>query len=125
MARILIIEDSVSVRVSIKNILTPEGHEVIEASSGEEALDILAESHDFDVIISDINMPDMDGITFIKHQKEHEIYREIPTIMCTTEPDPNIAIEAKKIGVIKAWITKPVKPEVLLTFVNKLIKKES
>ena len=123
MARILIIEDSISVRVSLKNILTPLGHEVIEAISGEDALDKLAESPNFDIIISDINMPDMDGITFVKHQKENELYREIPTIMCTTEPDPNIAIEAKKLGVIKAWITKPVRPDVLITFVNRLLKK--
>ena len=122
MARILIVEDSVSVRVSLKNILTPLGHEVVEATSGEDALDKLAESSNFDIIISDINMPDMDGITFIKHQKENEKYRDIPTIMCTTEPDPNVAIEAKKLGVIKAWITKPVRPEVLITFVNRLIK---
>ena len=122
MARILIVEDSVSVRVSLKNILTPLGHEVVEATSGEDALDKLAESSNFDIIISDINMPDMDGITFIKHQKENAKYRDIPTIMCTTEPDPNVAIEAKKLGVIKAWITKPVRPEVLITFVNRLIK---
>ena len=95
----------------------------VEAVSGEDALDKLAESHDFDVIITDINMPDMDGITFIKHQKENELYSQIPTIMCTTEPDPNVAVEAKKLGVIKAWITKPVRPEVLITFVNRLIKK--
>ena len=123
MARILIIEDSVSVRVSLRNILEPLGHEIVEAVSGEDALDKLAISHDFDVIITDINMPDMDGITFIKHQKENELYSQIPTIMCTTEPDPNIAVEAKKLGVIKAWITKPVRPEVLITFVNRLIKK--
>ena len=123
MARILIIEDSVSVRVSLRNILEPLGHEIVEAVSGEDALDKLAESHDFDVIITDINMPDMDGITFIKHQKENKLYNQIPTIMCTTEPDPNVAVEAKKLGVIKAWITKPVRPEVLITFVNRLIKK--
>jgi len=122
-AKILIIEDSVSVRVSLRNILEPLGHEIVEAVSGEDALDKLAISHDFDVIITDINMPDMDGITFIKHQKENELYSQIPTIMCTTEPDPNIAVEAKKLGVIKAWITKPVRPEVLITFVNRLIKK--
>ena len=122
-ARILIVEDSLSVRVSLRNILEPLGHEIVDAVSGQDALDKLAESHSYDVIITDINMPDMDGMTFIKHQKENEIYSQIPTIMCTTEPDPNVAIEAKKIGVIKAWITKPVRPEVLITFVNRLIKK--
>tara|TARA_Y100001970_G_C14247935_1_gene869648 strand:- start:249 stop:620 length:372 start_codon:yes stop_codon:yes gene_type:complete len=122
-ARILIIEDSLSVRVALRNILEPLGHEVVDAVSGQDALDKLAISHDFDVIITDINMPDMDGLTFIQHQKDHEIYSQIPTIMCTTEPDPNVAEEAKKLGIIKAWITKPVRSEVLITFVNRLIKK--
>ena len=73
MAKILIIEDSISVRVSLKNMLIPLGHVVVEAESGEEGLDKLAESPDFDVILCDINMPDMDGMQFVTHQKNHEV----------------------------------------------------
>jgi len=122
MAKILIIEDSITVRVFLKNILIPIGHEVIEAVSGEDALDKLNDSTNFDIILCDINMPDMDGITFVKHQRDHKIYCNIPTIMVTTESDPKLANEAKKIGVIKAWITKPVKPEVLIKFIDRLTK---
>ena len=95
MAKILIIEDSMTVRVFLKNILLPIGHDVVEAVSGEDALDKLNESTNFDIILCDINMPDMDGITFVKIQKEHEIYCNIPTIMITTESDPKLANEAK------------------------------
>ena len=68
MAKILIIEDSDSVRISLKNILTPEGHEVVEAVNGLDALQQLEKRHDFDVILCDINMPEMNGMEFIKEQ---------------------------------------------------------
>ena len=124
MAKILIIEDSVSVRVSLKNMLLPLGHVVVEAESGEQGLDRLAESSDFDVILCDINMPDMDGMEFVTHQTNHEEYSKIPTIMCTTESHPSVANSAKKLDVIKAWITKPVRADVLQTFIDRLMKKK-
>ena len=124
MAKILIIEDSDSVRISLKNILTPEGHEVVEAVNGLDALRQLEERHDFDVILCDINMPEMNGMEFIKEQCSHEAYCAIPTVMCTTESHPRLTQEAKQTGVVRAWLMKPFKPEILKATVDRIIREK-
>ena len=76
-------------RISLKNILIPAGHEVVEAVNGLDALQQLEKETGFDVILCDINMPEMNGMEFIKEQCNHDTYCEIPTVMCTTESHPN------------------------------------
>ena len=124
MAKILIIEDSDSVRISLKNILTPEGHEVVEAVNGLDALQQLEKRHDFDVILCDINMPEMNGMEFIKEQCNNEAYSGIPTVMCTTESHPRLTQEAKQTGVVRAWLMKPFKPEILKATVDRIIREK-
>ena len=124
MAKILIVEDSDSVRISLKNILTPDGHEVIEAANGLEALQRLEETQGFDVILCDINMPEMNGMEFIKEQCNHETYCDIPTVMCTTESHPRLTQEAKQTGVVRAWLMKPFKPEILKATVDRIIREK-
>lgn len=124
MAKILIIEDSDSVRISLKNILTPDGHEVVEAVNGLDALSQLENAHDFDVILCDINMPEMNGMEFIKEQCNHESYSDIPTVMCTTESHPRLTQEAKQTGVVRAWLMKPFKPEILKATIERILKEK-
>ena len=124
MAKILIIEDSDSVRISLKNILTPEGHEVVEAVNGLDALQQLEKRHDFDVILCDINMPEMNGMEFIKEQCNNDAYCGIPTVMCTTESHPRLTQEAKQTGVVRAWLMKPFKPEILKATVDRIIREK-
>ena len=125
MAKILIVEDSDSVRISLKNILTPDGHEVIEAANGLEALQRLEETQGFDVILCDINMPEMNGMEFIKEQCAHETYCDIPTVMCTTESHPRLTQEAKQTGVVRAWLMKPFKPEILKATIERILKENA
>ena len=124
MAKILIVEDSDSVRISLKNILTPDGHEITEAVNGLDALRKLEESQDFDVILCDINMPEMNGMEFIKEQCNNDGYRDIPTVMCTTESHPRLTSEAKQTGVVRAWLMKPFKPEILKATIDRIIKEK-
>ena len=131
MAKILIIEDSDSVRISLKNILTPDGHEVVEAVNGLDALSQLENAHDFDVILCDINMPEMNGMEFIKEQCNHESYCDIPTVMCTTESymgssgsPSKFAQKAKETGVVKAWVVKPFQPDKVKTIVERIVEKK-
>jgi len=124
MAKILIVEDSDSVRISLKNILLPVGHEIVEAINGIEALSRLEEKSDFDVILCDINMPEMNGMEFIKEQCNHDVYKGIPTVMCTTESHPRLTQEAKQTGVVRAWLMKPFKPEILKATIDRIVKEK-
>jgi len=117
---ILFVEDSASVRQVMTSTLTREGYEVILASDGQEALNKLdgARIH---LIISDVNMPNMDGLSFVKKAKQLPAYKFTPIIMLTTETQQEKMNEGKAAGV-KAWIVKPFQPAQLLAAVSQLIQ---
>ncbi len=123
MQRVLIVDDSESVRVSLRAILEGAGFEVFESEDGLDALEVLKEQSEIDMILLDINMPAMNGIEFAKEQSKNENICRIPTILVTTESHPKLAVEAKKTGVVKAWITKPVKPEILVSTIKRILEK--
>ena len=91
--------------------------------SDEQLLEVLKEQTEIDMILLDINMPAMNGIEFAKEQSKNEKICRIPTILVTTESHPKLAVEAKKTGVVKAWITKPVKPEILVSTIKRILEK--
>ncbi len=117
--RILVVDDSASVRTVAGIALRQAGYEVIEASNGEEALRQL-EGGRVHLIISDLNMPVMDGISLLKGVKSHPTHRFTPVIMLTTESGEQKKEEGRAAGA-KAWLVKPFKPEVLLDAVSKLV----
>ncbi len=123
MQRVLIVDDSESVRVSLRAILEGAGFEVLESEDGLDALEVLKEQTEIDMILLDINMPAMNGIEFAKEQSKNEKICRIPTILVTTESHPKLAVEAKKTGVVKAWITKPVKPAILVSTIKRILEK--
>ncbi len=116
---ILIIDDSLSMRQTVGIALKGAGYEVVEASDGRHALTKL-DGRKFNLIISDVNMPNMDGISFVKAAKLLPNYRFTPIIMLTTEGDAKKKQEGKDAGV-RAWVLKPFQPPVLLDAVAKLI----
>jgi two-component system, chemotaxis family, chemotaxis protein CheY len=117
--KILIVDDSSSVRTVARMALREKGYEVIEAAHGQEALAKL-EGERFSLIISDVNMPVMDGITLLKEIKRHPNYKFTPVIMLTTEAGEDKKQEGRAAGA-KAWITKPFQPQSLVDAVSKLI----
>ncbi|MGL4524337.1 MAG: response regulator [Spirochaetia bacterium] len=103
---ILIIDDSASIRVAIKHILLSAGFDVDEADDGNVALSQCVGSS-YDLIITDLNMPNMDGIEFVKAAREIPSSRTVPIIMLTTETQASKRLdEAKKVGV-SGWVVKP------------------
>jgi two-component system chemotaxis response regulator CheY len=116
--RILIVDDSASVRQVSNMALTRAGYEVIEATDGQDGLAKLAGK--INLIISDVNMPRMDGIAFLQAVKAHPTYKFTPVIMLTTEALEERKMEGKAAGA-RAWMVKPFKPEQLLGAVEKLI----
>jgi two-component system chemotaxis response regulator CheY len=117
---ILFVEDSASVRQVMKSTLTREGYDVILACDGKDALTKLNGSK-IHLIISDVNMPNMDGLTFVKAAKQLPAYKFTPIIMLTTETQREKVEEGKAAGV-KAWVVKPFQPPQLLAAVAQLIQ---
>ena len=120
--KILIVDDSETTRMKIKSFLN-EDFCSVEAENGAVALEVLEKDHSFDLIILDINMPEIDGMTFIKIQKDNEKINKIPTILCTTEASTKLKEEAKTTGVVKAWLIKPVIKLVLLKAIERVLSK--
>ena len=113
---ILIVDDSASLRQVVKIALSNAGYEVVEASEGKDALSKLGGQR-YHLIISDVNMPNMDGIELIKHVRQSPGNRFMPIIMLTTESQPEKKQEGKAAGA-SGWIVKPFKPEQLLAVVR-------
>lgn len=117
--KILVVDDSASVRQVVSIALQGAGYEVVEAENGQVGLD-KAKSNDVSLIISDVNMPIMDGITFVTELKKLPTLKFTPVIMLTTESEVEKK-EAGKAAGAKAWVVKPFKPQQMLAAVTKLI----
>lgn len=117
---ILIVDDSASLRVVVKIALTRAGYEVIEAGDGKLGLAELDKAGKVNLIVSDVNMPNMDGITFVTQVKQHPRHKFTPVIMLTTEGQDTKIAQGRAAGA-KAWLTKPFNPPQLLDAVSKLI----
>lgn len=115
---ILIVDDSASLRQVVNLALTGAGYQVIEAADGKEALAKL-NGIKVHLIISDVNMPNLDGISFVKELRKLPAYKFTPVIMLTTENQDAKKAEGQAAGA-KAWMVKPFKPEQMLMAVSKL-----
>jgi two-component system, chemotaxis family, chemotaxis protein CheY len=116
---ILIVDDSASVRQVVSISLRNAGYEVTEGCDGKDALSKL-KGQKVHLIISDVNMPNMDGISFVKAVKQMGAYKFTPIVMLTTESQESKKKEGQDAGA-KAWIVKPFKPDQLLGVVQKLV----
>jgi two-component system chemotaxis response regulator CheY len=117
---ILIVDDSSSLRTVVKIALGRAGYDVLEAGDGKEGLTALDKAGKVHLIVSDVNMPHMDGISFVTELKKHPRHRFTPVIMLTTEGADAKKEQGRAAGA-KAWITKPFNPPQLLDAVSKLI----
>ena len=113
------VDDSASVRQMVSFTLKNAGYDVVEASDGKDALAKL--SGPVDMVITDLNMPNMDGITLIKNLRANPACKFIPIIMLTTESQAGKKQEGKEAGAT-GWIVKPFKPEQLLAVVQKVLR---
>jgi len=116
---VMIVEDVKSMRGLVAMTLNTAGYMVIEAGDGKEAMKKLSENK-VHMIISDVNMPNMNGIEFLTGIKKDYRYKYIPVVMLTTQGDE----ESKRLGQMagaKAWVVKPFKPETIVKVVQKII----
>lgn len=116
---IMIVDDSSSLRVIVGIALKGAGYEVLEGSDGKDALFKLT-GQKVHLIVSDVNMPNMDGISFVRAVKQLPAYKFTPIVMLTTESQDAKKKEGQEAGA-RAWVLKPFKPEQLLAVVQKLV----
>jgi two-component system chemotaxis response regulator CheY len=116
---ILTVDDSASIRQMIKLTLTGAGYLVVEAGNGAEGL-TAAKASPVNMIVTDLNMPVMDGIAFIREMRKLPDYKGVPIVFLTTESDSGIKQQAKDAGAT-GWITKPFQQDQLLAVVKKVL----
>lgn len=115
--KILIVDDSGTVRQQVRLALTQGGFDVVEAGDGIEATEKLGQNADVAAMVCDVNMPRMNGIELL--EKLAKDGRSIPTVMLTTEGQPDLIQRAKAAGA-KGWIVKPFKADLLVAAIRKL-----
>lgn len=118
-AHILVVDDSASMRQMVAFALTSAGFQVTEAEDGMVALD-KARGARFNAVVTDVNMPNMDGITLIRELRQLPDYRFTPLLMLTTESAADKKAEGKAAGAT-GWLVKPFNPEQLVATINKVL----
>lgn len=118
--KFLIVDDSASIRQLVTFTLKNAGYDVVTAVSGEKAMASLTGTK-VDAVITDLNMPEMDGIELIRKVRAITEYKFVPIIMLTTEAQEDKKREGKEAGA-SGWIVKPFSPEQLLNVIRKFLK---
>ncbi|MGO9483708.1 MAG: response regulator [Rhodomicrobium sp.] len=119
MKTVLSVDDSASIRQMVKLTLSGAGYNVIEAADGAQGL-AQARSKPVDAVITDLNMPVMDGMTFVRELRKLSVYMGVPILVLTTESDVEKRSAAKAAGAT-GWITKPFQPQQLLDVTKKVL----
>ena len=117
---ILIVDDSETVRIKLKNALQGSGLIIHEASDGLEGLGILEETRTINLIVSDLNMPGLNGLDFIEQARTFEEFKEVPVLIVTTEVAQSLKQRAKDLGV-RAWMQKPLAQEKVADVINRVL----
>ena len=119
MAQILLVDDSVSMREMVSFTLKEAGHDVIEAEDGIQALNVVQDNV-FNLVITDVNMPNMDGIILTSELRQIDSYKFTPILILTTETSDARKQDGKAAGAT-GWIEKPFDPDSLLSTVDRVL----
>lgn len=117
--KILVVDDSASARQSVKTILGRDGYAVLTAVDGIDALRKISEEM-IDLVVTEINMPNLDGLSFTEEVRQRQCTSKTPVIILTTENDDAIKSRAMKLGASE-WIEKPLKADGLINAVKKVL----
>ncbi len=117
---VLVVDDLESIREMIAHFLIINGYEVIKADDGTDALKY-TDGREIDLILTDLHMPKMNGIEFIKRVRQIDKYKYIPIMFLTTETQMSIKMEAKNAGAT-GWLVKPFKEDKLINVIKKVLR---
>ncbi|OUT55634.1 Chemotaxis protein CheY [Stieleria bergensis] len=116
----LVVDDSTSMRQMVSFTLGQAGFDITEGSNGQEGLDN-SKGKKFDLVVTDLNMPVMDGLTLIRNLRQDPSFKAVPILMLTTESQASRKQEGKTAGAT-GWIVKPFNPTQLIQVVNKVVR---
>lgn len=119
--KILIVDDSESIREVVCFTLENAGFQVFKGVDGVDALTVLEANAPVDLIITDLHMPNMDGIDFIRNVRANDAYKFVPILFLTTESQNDKKMAAKEAGAT-GWIVKPFVPDKLLAAISKVVR---
>lgn len=119
MAKILVVDDSNSIRDMVSFTLKNAGYETVEAKDGQEGLN-KAKTSSFDLVISDVNMPIMNGITLCQELRKLPSFKFTPILMLTTESSGDMKQKGKAAGAT-GWLVKPFNPEKLIATIKRVV----
>jgi two-component system chemotaxis response regulator CheY len=122
--RVLIVDDSATVRQQVSQALTEAGFEVVEASDGQVGAETIDRDASISAVICDLNMPRMNGIEMLTAVKSQPRHAALPILMLTTDGQPSLIKKAKELGA-RGWIVKPFKPAQLVAVAHKLVSSGS
>ncbi|PLY00374.1 MAG: two-component system response regulator [Desulfuromonas sp.] len=117
---IMTVDDSASVRQMVKFTLQNEGYDVHEAVDGQDAFNKIKQLDKLDLLVTDLNMPNMDGIELIREVRKLDTFRFLPILMLTSESQEGKKQEGKQAGA-SGWIVKPFKPEQLVAVIRRVL----
>ena len=117
--KILVVDDSPSVRQQVSLTLSQEGYEIVEAPDGQAGLETIEARGDLSMVICDVNMPRMNGLEMLERVHQSGTTSTLPVVMLTTEGQPALIRRAKAAGA-KGWIVKPFKADILIATAKKL-----
>ncbi len=117
--RVLTVDDSPTILAMLRHVLNQAGFEVVQAEDGQKGLDAM-EGEEFDVVITDINMPVMDGIEFIRNVRASGENKSLPILILTTETSPEKRSQGREAGGT-GWIVKPFDPEKLISVIHRVV----
>ena len=122
--KILIVDDSSSIRQQVSSVLAGAGFDMLEAADGLEGAERIQACHDLSLVICDVNMPRLGGLAMLDSVKDELARRSLPVVMLTTEADAAAIAHAKRAGA-KGWLVKPCKDQLLLAVAMKLTTSRS
>ncbi|MBC7465029.1 MAG: response regulator [Bdellovibrio sp.] len=124
MAKILIVDDSMTIRKVLRMMLQNEGHEFIEAVDGIEGLSKFEQTPGIQLVLTDVNMPNMDGLTMCERLRQTEIGKDVTIFVISTEGNTELKLRAKAAGV-SGWMTKPPQADKLIGAVQISLKNKA
>ncbi len=119
MKKVIVIDDSQTVREQVGNALRHAGFEILEAVDGVDGTLVIERTPDASLVICDVNMPNRSGLDLLELLRKNDAFKSLPFLMLTTEGQPQLIERARKSGA-KGWLVKPFKADLLLAAVKKL-----
>ncbi len=120
MAQVLVVDDAEIIRAEVANLLRGQGYDVADAENGVKALEYLRQDPDVQLLLTDLNMPEMDGVTLVENVRNTLHNTDVKVLIVTTETSAELKQRCKPLKIM-GWVIKPIQPNAFTTVVERLV----